>query len=156
MSDDLDSVLNEAAESGEGEEDIAAFDFSGAGEGDVDFSDPCPAGKYDAVLLSAKSGVSKQNNPKVTFRFEITTGEWKGKQLFLHSNTTGKSAGRTRKVLVACGAEVEGNTPRINLASLAGAEVVLDVGIQKNDARYNEIKSVSASALGDDTDGIPE
>jgi hypothetical protein len=108
--------------------------------------EPLPEGPYNAVVVAAERAQSKSGNPTIKFRFRITDGAFHGRQVFRYAPITGKGAGIARDTLKGLGFPVEGDRLAVSLADAIGRECVLDIAIQKNDPRYNEVKKVRRPA----------
>ncbi len=129
---ELDDILADSTGS-----DVAV-DFSGAGDGDFEV---IPDGEYLARVTEAKPGESKAGNPKIALRFEIEGPTHKGRVLFRHCPTSGKGAGILKDTLRGLGFDVETMT-KLNPQNIVGRTGILVVGVQKDNADFNEVKKV--------------
>jgi len=88
------------ATAGEGADDGFVVDFTDVGD-QAAFA-AVPRGLYDANVDELTFGMSQSSgNPMWTWKFEIESGEHKGRKLFHHSVFTGASLPRTKKTLAA-------------------------------------------------------
>lgn len=122
---------------GAGGDDEVELDFSGA----VEF-DAIAEGTYAAVVKDCVPGLSKKQEPKLTWTFVVTEeGPAKGRQLMRHTPTRGKGSGLSKQVIKAIGGDVSQTQTKFKPSSAAGKHVILEVGIQEG-TDFNEIKKV--------------
>jgi len=74
----------------------------------IDFSEvkdlePIPNGSYDAEIVFAQEGVSKNDNPKIDLRWKVLAGEFAGRQVFDTLTFTQNSMYRVKNTLKALG-----------------------------------------------------
>src|SRR6476659_5130994 len=63
-------------------------------------------GDYKVKISAAKSGTSNNDNPKVDFQYTILEGPFKGKRLFDTVTLTKEALWKFKKILEACGKNV--------------------------------------------------
>lgn len=131
----LDEVVQRAA----AETGSVPVDFGAAR--DDDFG-PVAPGTYEAVIEECRPSTSKAGNPTVVFRFRLVEDGVNGRVLFRHCPTSGNGAGILRSTLRGLGFDVDSMTS-FNPAEAEGIECRLDVGIQKNNPEFNEVKRVT-------------
>lgn len=130
MSNELDDLLAESTG------DDLEVDFSGASSGDFEL---LPNGDYTATVTEATPGVSKANNPKITVKWRIDGPTHEGRVLFTHPVTKGKGSGILKDTLRGLGFDVEKLT-KLNPQALVGKQCIITVGVQKDNADFNEVK----------------
>jgi hypothetical protein len=101
---------------------IINVDFSGTtAQGLVD------KGIYQAVVKSAEPGMSQNNAPKITFKFEILDGPFQGRILFLTNTLQSHALFSFRKTLEALGVDVPQSAMGIDTRKLVGGQLNIQV-----------------------------
>ena len=117
-------------------EDEIDVDFSGAGE-KKDFG-PIDPGRYTFEVVECEPGVSKEGNPKVTFKVKIAAGQANaGRTFFKHCPTSGAGSGILRDMLEALGMPASKFRPKDAL----GRQLSLEVRMQPGSDTYQEATS---------------
>lgn len=130
-----------------------SFNYDTTGVSDSGF-EPLPNGDYNFIVAEVKEGVSKKNNyPQVRVVLE-TEHDGVSRKIW-HSITfippTELGAGIAKHWLKCIGQPFEGKII-VNPQKWIGKRVKCAVGLQKNDPRYNEIKTVYMPELSTDMD----
>lgn len=86
-----------------------------------------PEGEYVVKVLEVEEGESNNGNPKLTWKFEITDGEYEGKNLYYTSSLVPEALWRLRSLLEALGLDVPDSEMDIDLDELVDAEVNVSV-----------------------------
>lgn len=133
----------------------ATIDLTNVG----DENEPVPDGWYkllveDIVRVGpdGSPAKSKSGEPKVTWRFRIAEGPRQGKILFVHTNTSGAGVFSIRKILKAFHGDLPKAQINVVWANYIGQYLWANVGRQKNNDEYNEIKSYRS--INDSPQGI--
>jgi len=109
---------------------IINVDFSGTtAQGLVD------QGIYQAVVKSADPGMSQNNAPKITFKFEILDGTFAGRILYLTNTLQPHALFSFRKTLEALGVDVPQSAMGIDTRKLIGGQL----NIQVNHEEYQGV-----------------
>lgn len=87
-----------------------------------------PEGTYEVTVNEAKKGKSKNDQPKVSFEFEVTEGKFKGNKLFEECSLQKQALFKLKNVLTALGLEIPNKAFDLNLKELIGLTCFVEVG----------------------------
>jgi hypothetical protein len=110
-------------------------EFAGDGGG----APALPPGEFVFDVISMTQGTSKTNNPKVEVTFEVAEGEYVGVRLMNNYSLQSQAIGRLKKLMMACGAQLD----RIRSSEIVGARI-----------RATVVHNEGKQQLG--TDGAPK
>jgi hypothetical protein len=97
-------------------EDLSAVkEFSGDGGG----APALPPGEFIFDVVSLTQGTSKTNNPKIEVTFEVAEGEYTGTRLTNNYSLQSQALGRLKKLMMACGAQLD----KIRSSEIIGARI---------------------------------
>jgi len=148
----LDEVLDEAA-------DAVDIDLSGS----IDYDD-VPNGEYVGLLTKVEPSKSKAGNPTLVWYFDVEAvisivgdepAPKKGSKLPIAStNTDGKAAWRSKKIIKALGFDVDSSADTIKFSPsrAVGRFVRVTVQQQEDNAEYQELASFAPHTETDPLD----
>jgi hypothetical protein len=90
-------------------------EFAGDGGG----GPALPPGEFVFDVVHLVQGTSKTNNPKIEVTFEVVEGEYQGTRLTNNYSLQPQAIGRLKKLMVACGAQLD----KIRSNELLGARI---------------------------------
>lgn len=97
-------------------EDLTSVqEFAGDGGG----APALPPGEFVFDVVHLVQGTSKTNNPKIEVTFEVVEGEYNGVRLTNNYSLQPQAIGRLKKLMMACGAQLD----KIRSSELLGARI---------------------------------